>query len=154
MQRAGTLCGVLALYSMACFRLCMKTTSLLAAYQAPNQTRSVWQQNLLSKTSRVPCSESYFLNGWRSIRSDKKTIRCSPPHAVYQVFVQRPESIRPTSIITDALQEQEALRRLRPEQIEAPPESIKTKHTLGSTLLTLGITVAVVGLLLVPLLSS
>ena len=63
-------------------------------------------------------------------------------------------SIVPTSILTDALQEQEALRRLRPEQVEAPPGSIKTKHTLGSTLLTLGIIVAVIGLLLVPLLSS
>lgn len=80
---------------MACFHSCTKITSLLAAYQAPRQTKSVWQQNLLSKTLRVPCSGNYFLNGWRSIRSDKKNIRCISPQTVDHVSAQSLQSINP-----------------------------------------------------------
>ena len=59
----------------------------------------------------------------------------------------------PNSRLTHAFQEQEALRELQPKQLQAPPDAVKTKHTLGSTLLTLGIVAGVIGLLLVPLMS-
>ena len=71
---------------------------------------------------------------------------------VYKALVL--PSIVPTNSLTHALQEQEALRQLQPEQFQGPPESVKSKHTLGSTLLTLGIIAGVIGLLLVPLLSN
>lgn len=58
----------------------------------------------------------------------------------------------PNSRLTHAFQEQEALRELQPK-LQAPPDAVKTKHTLGSTLLTLGIVAGVIGLLLVPLMS-
>lgn len=58
------------------------------------------------------------------------------------------------SSLTLALQEQEALRQSQPPQSQVPVEPVKTKHTLGSTLLTLGIVAGVIGLLLVPLLSN
>ena len=59
----------------------------------------------------------------------------------------------PKFSLTHALQEQEALRELQPKQVQASPGTVKTKHTLGSTLLTLGIVAGVIGLLLVPLMS-
>lgn len=51
-------------------------------------------------------------------------------------------------------QEQEALQQSQPAQSQAPSMELRHKRTLGSTLIALGIVAGVIGLLLIPLLSS
>lgn len=52
------------------------------------------------------------------------------------------------------MQEQEALQQSQPAQSQAPSMELRHKRTLGSTLIALGIVAGVIGLLLIPLLSS
>lgn len=53
-----------------------------------------------------------------------------------------------------AKQEQEAIRQAQPVKQAATLPIAKAKHTLGSTLITIGIVAGVFGLLMVPLLSK